>query len=181
MLYHGSSLEGLTELKPFISEHGKSYVYFTKSKVIALFYTVRTVEKPYSWYPYGFNDKGVPVYTEYYPEATQDIYKGKKGYIYVCDDIEETENPTEINSVVVSEKTSVVKGCEYIEDVYETMLSLERKGELIIDRYDLSRKAWVNDVMSKEIDEHDLRGNPKCDYARFIAEHFPEVWNMNVK
>ena len=53
--YHGSPVGGLNELKPFLSEHKKQYVYFTQNPVVALLYAVHSVDKPFSYYPYGFD------------------------------------------------------------------------------------------------------------------------------
>lgn len=83
ILYHGSSVGGLTYLKPFLSEHKKPYVYLSSSPVVALLYTVKPVPKPFSFYPYGF-DKNKVIYNEYYEDGFRDIYMGKKGfYIHV--------------------------------------------------------------------------------------------------
>lgn len=135
MFYHGSSVGDLAELVPFISEHGKPYIYFTTNPVVALFYTVKAVEKPYSWFPYGFKD-GIPVYTEYYPEALADVYKGRKGYIYEFEKIENAENPTEINCACVCSSAIKTEKVTEISHVYEKLLEHEKNGELIIERYE---------------------------------------------
>lgn len=59
ILYHGSPIGGITELKPFLSEHKDSYVYFARNPVVALPYAVKPVPKPFSFYPYGFNGEKV--------------------------------------------------------------------------------------------------------------------------
>lgn len=91
-LYHGSSVGALTELQPFLSEHGKPYIYFSSNPVVALLYSVHPVPKPFSFYPYGF-DRDTVVYSEYYPNAFADIYKGKIGFLYECDHVSETGHP----------------------------------------------------------------------------------------
>ena len=35
--YHGSPIGGLNELQPFLSEHGKPYIYFATNPLVALF------------------------------------------------------------------------------------------------------------------------------------------------
>ena len=112
MFYHGSVIGELTELKPFISEHKKPYIYFTTNPVVALLYCVRPLEKPFSWYTYGFDGDTV-VYSEYYHGAFEDVYKGKKGYLYECENVLNTDNPTSINCAYT---------CEYpvkVDDVTE--------------------------------------------------------------
>ena len=91
IFYHGSSVKGLKELKPFLSEHGKPYIYFATNSLIALLYAVKPVPKPFSFYPYGFDKNGNVVYSEYYENAFYDLYKGKTGYLYECDDLKETD------------------------------------------------------------------------------------------
>lgn len=43
ILYHGSSVGGITELKPYLSEHKKPYVYLASNPVVALLYAVKQV------------------------------------------------------------------------------------------------------------------------------------------
>lgn len=52
---HGSPVGGLDERKPFLWGHGEQYVYFTQNSVVALLYIVHPVNKPFSYYPYGFD------------------------------------------------------------------------------------------------------------------------------
>ena len=101
--YHGSPVGGLNELKPFLSEHEKQYIYFTQNPLVALLYAVHSVDKPFSYYPYGFDKDGTIHYSEYYQDAFSDIYKGKQGYLYECDHISSAGNPTQINGVFVCE------------------------------------------------------------------------------
>ena len=67
--YHGSPVGELNELKPFLSEHEKQYVYFTQNPIVALLYAVHPVDKPFSYYPYGFDKDGTVHYSEYYQNA----------------------------------------------------------------------------------------------------------------
>lgn len=178
MFYHGTSKRNLSELKPQISEHGKSYIYFATNPVVALFYAVKIVEKPFSWYPYGFKN-GVPVYTEYYPDALADVYKGKKGYIYEFEKIEGAENPTEISCACVCTTPVKAEKITEISDVYEKLLEHEKNGELIIEQYETlseKKKAWIENIIKSEIEKHDLKNNPENSYAKFIRKRFPELW-----
>lgn len=67
--YHGSPIGGINELKPFLSEHGKPYIYFAANPLVALLYAVKPVPKPFSFYPYGFDKNGRVVYSEYFENA----------------------------------------------------------------------------------------------------------------
>lgn len=178
MLYHGSSIGKLTELKPFLSEHSKPYIYFASNPVVALFYTVKAVEKPFSWFPYGFKN-GIPVYTEYYPEALADVYKGKMGYIYEFENIDGAKNPTEINCACVCTAPLKTEKITEIPDVYKRLLEHEKNGELIVERYeDLSagRRKWIGETIKSEIREYNLKRNHECSYAEFIKSRFAEIW-----
>lgn len=96
--YHGSPIGGLDELKPFLSEHGKPYIYFSSNPIVALLYAVKPVPKPFSFYPYGFDKNGAVVYSEYFENAFFHLYGGKVGYLYECTHLENTDNPTNIYS-----------------------------------------------------------------------------------
>lgn len=174
MFYHGTSNGNLSELKPQISEHGKPYIYFAANPVVALFYTVKIVEKPFSWFPYGFKS-GIPVYTEYYPDALADVYKGKKGYIYEFENVEEAENPTEISCACVCAKPLKAEKITEIPDVYEKLLEHEKNGELIIERYESLNKSkleWIENTIKSEIKKYNLKTNSDCSYAKFIKSRF---------
>ena len=100
--YHGSPVGGLTELKPFLSEHGKPYLYFAEDPLVALLYAVKPVPKPLSFYPYGFAGDGKVVYSEYFENAFWKLYSGQTGYLYTCSDFVGSENPTKIPGVCTS-------------------------------------------------------------------------------
>ena len=80
VFYHGSPIGNLTELKPFLSEHNKPYIYFSSNPLFALLYAVKPVPKPFSFYPYGF-EKDAGVYSEYFENAFFKLYKKKVGNI----------------------------------------------------------------------------------------------------
>ncbi len=177
LFYHGTSIGNLSELKPQISEHGEAYIYLTTDPVVALFYTVKAVEPPFNWYPYGFKD-GIPVYTEYYPDALADVYKGKRGYIYEFENVEEIRNPTNIGCACVC--TEPLKTGKVIEipDVYEKLLEHEKNGELIIERYsELSENKIdrIKNIIKSEIEKFDLK-NCFNSYSEFIKSRFTDLW-----
>lgn len=176
MFYHGSSIGNLSELFPQISEHERPYIYFVSNPVVALLYTVKPVEKPFSWYPYGFID-GIPVYTEYYRYALADIYKDKVGYIYEFERIENAENPTNINCACVCSKSLKTEKITVIPDVYEKLLEHEKNGELIVERYENlteNRLKQIENIIKSEIDKYNLKYEINS-YAKFLKIRFPEI------
>lgn len=179
-LYHGSSVGGITELKPFLSEHQKPYVYLASNPVVALLYTVKPVPKPFSFYPYGFNGDKV-IYNEYYRDCFQEIYKGKKGFLYECDSPENTENPTAINCAYTCEKPVKISGCTVIDDVYEKFMEYRERGLFEIRPFETIGQRELNfvyDDMRKTIMQHNLKAFPDNPMSQFIMAHFPEIWSV---
>lgn len=180
LYYHGSSVKGLKTLQPYLSEHKEPYIYFATNPVVAAFYMIHVVERPYNWFTYGFNKEGVPTYTEYYPNAMADVYSGKTGYLYECDKVNDIENPTNINCAYVCKNPVPVDKCTEFKDIYEKFLEYEHHGKLIINRYEtLSEKMllFINTTVQAEIKENDLKSHPNLSYSVFLKKHFPEIWN----
>ena len=83
VLYHGSNTGNNKVLKPNQADHDRPYVYLTVMDVVAAFYLCNAVERPYYWFPYGFEtDNDIPVYHELYPNALREVSDGVSGYIY---------------------------------------------------------------------------------------------------
>ncbi len=80
--YHGSSVPNLTELKPFPSNHGKPYVYFSTNAVLALLYAYNPIARPGGFFPYWFDKDGQLHYDEYFPDQLRQIYAGHHGWVY---------------------------------------------------------------------------------------------------
>ena len=178
ILYHGSSVGGFTELKPFLSEHKKPYIYLTSNPVVALLYTVKPVPKPFSFYPYGFSGEKV-VYSEYYKNCFEEIYKGKKGYLYECENVKNIENPTAINCAYTCEEQVKVSKCIEIEDVYNKFMEYKEMGLFEIKFFEqISEKElnFVYDDMKRTIEQYDLKNNPDSPMSEFIKMHFAKAW-----
>lgn len=94
MFYHASSVAGIKELIPNISNHKKPLVYLTNKRENALVYLSNAVEKYckeigfehfgtyYKWGSYGFTKEGILELQEYWENAIEDTYAGVPGYIY---------------------------------------------------------------------------------------------------
>lgn len=178
ILYHGSSVGGITELKPFLSEHKKPYVYLASNPVVALLYSVKPVPKPFSFYPYGFDGEKV-VYSEYYENCFEDIYRGQKGFLYECEDIKNQGNPTEINCAYTCESTVKISRCTKIDDVYKKFIEYKAQGLFEIKPFEsISEKElnFVYDDIRKNIIEHSLKDCPDNPMSQFIVKHFPKIW-----
>jgi hypothetical protein len=178
-LYHGSDIAGLKSLTPFISEHKEPYVYFSADAAVALLYAVHPVEKPFSWYPFGFDGSGSVRYTEYYPDAFADIYRGKAACLYECDDVPDVFNPTDINSVYVCRYPVGIDRVTEFPDVYERFIEYKAEGRFAIKRFeDISAKesAFAGSYLRGLIREHDLHNKPELKISGLIEKHFNDIW-----
>lgn len=177
--YHGSPVGGLNELKPFLSEHGNPYVYFTTNPLVALLYAVKPVPKPFSFYPYGFDEKGTVVYSDYYEDAFYNLYKNRVGYLYECDHLKGLEKPTKIKDVYTSTRPIKVDRMTKIPDLYVFYKQQEEKGLFRIEKNsEIQDKTmcFVFEELRKEIENNSLKHNPQHAMSIFIKEHFPAVW-----
>lgn len=176
--YHGSPVAGLTELKPALSEHGKPYIYFATDPLVALLYAVKPVPKPFSYYPYGFED-GIVVYSDYFENSFETLYKGKTGYLYECDNIVNTQQPTQINCAYTCTENVVVRSATEVSDLYQYYQEQERVGKFRIRRFnEIPEKTmiFIRNDMKNTIDTYDLKKFPENPMSLFIREHFPSVW-----
>lgn len=179
--YHGSPVGGLTELKPFLSEHGQPYVYLAANPLVALLYAVKPVPKPFSFYPYGFDKRGNVVFSEYYENAFYDIYGGKRGYLYECRDLQNVQNPTQISCAYTCPEPVKIKAAVEIPDLYAYYREQEKKGLFFIKPYgEISEKerSLAADAIKKDMDKHQLKNVPEHPMSVFIRKHFPGVWEQ---
>lgn len=184
IFYHGSPVKGVKELKPFLSEHGKPYIYFATNPFVALLYAVKPVPKPFNFYPYGFDKNGNVVYSEYYENAFYDLYKGKTGYLYECDDLKQTDTPTKINCAYATTESIKIDRVTEISDLYLFYKEQEAKGLFSIkQKSKISDKEmnFVLDELRKDIKKYDLKSLPQHAMSIFIQKHFPTIWETDKK
>ena len=173
-LYHCSPTPGLTVLRPSESRFGKPrQVCLASSLPMALLYGIKHFE-----YTYGYTKDGQIYYEEYFPNALEELYRGKAASLYFCarrEDMEATECPNEYvtpNEVPVEEEIP-------IPDVYAALKEQEQRGALKIVRWEdmsLRRRAWVVDVELLTIGEQKLLDQPDGPFARYMLEKYPESW-----
>ena len=78
----------------------------------------------------------------------------------------------DIPFAAVSSKPIQVTSVEYIPDVYEELLKLEKSGKIIIRRYEENsdaKKEWIKKVVLDEFNKHQDRR----DYITFLKGKFP--------
>ena len=185
LFYHGSSLGDLRVLQPFTADHGKPYVYLTTDEVSAGFYAASVVERPYYWFPYGYDPNGKPFYSELYPGAFAEAYQHKPGYLYACElDEKKLLRFASNRNTRMSTEPVVVTRCERIENLHDWFLQREKEGRLTIQRFaDFSQEAlslW-HEVILEELRDACRENEPDNPYARFVQKKLPVVWNRYLR
>ena len=176
-LYHVSPIAGLTVLRPSVSEFfGKpKQVCLASLKPMALLYGIKHFE-----YTYGYTKNRELYYEEYFPDALEELYRGKKASLYRCAWREGMET-TQIPNEYVSAEEVAVEAETLIPDVCEALLEQERLGTLRIVRWaEVSEKtrAWIKQCQMKEILEAGLLAQADSPRARYMREKYPESWAL---
>ena len=82
-----------------------------------------------------YNNNGLQELTERFPNAFEQIYKEKSGFLYFLDSTNFKESQTSFSPEVVSNKKEQVLHCEVIDDCYEKVCEMEKNNEVILFRY----------------------------------------------
>ncbi len=181
ILYHGSNTADIETLVPHQSDHDRPYIYMSTIDVVAAFYLCNAVERPYYWFPYGFDrETGVPVYHELFPGALKEVSRGVSGYIYEVEAEEEDVLPfRNIPCARLATKPVRVVRATKVEDAYSLFMDYVAQGKMKVGRYeDKTEKQlenWHNMILAY-IREKDMIKTPDCSYALYIQKKFPRVW-----
>ena len=185
MYYHASRRAGIRVLEPHVSNHGVPLIYFSDRRENVLPYLSNAVAKycretgfahtgPWTkWAAYGFNADGRLRLEEYYPNATEETYRGVSGYIYQVSRIIPTADDIQIPHAFATARQVVVKGCEFVPDAYEAILKAEGLGLIEIARYERLASspefmAWNRETILREYRE----SADKPDYRHFLRGKF---------
>ena len=177
--FHGSKTKGLTELKPFSSNYSnlkKPLVYLTTSKQLALHYIWDEKRIGVKMPMLDIRKDGVLVFQEMFSGALEYFYKGVSGYIYHCIGDYEISMDAGVYTCATSSEPVPVNDFEYIEDVYESIISYADKGTFIYEKYE-DLPQWRIDVIRGHIMRFIKRNDLLTDIThpgyRFIQEKFP--------
>lgn len=178
-LYHGSGIKGITVLKPNLADHDRPYVYLSTVDVVAAFYLCNAVQRPYYWFPYGF-DREIPIYNELYSNALREVSEGVSGCIYTVRVSESDVLPFKnIPCARLSTVPLAVSDQIIVDDAYELFKKYERQGKMKIGRYeDKSQREleMFDKMIIAYMREKSMQSAPDCSYARFVREKLPNVW-----
>ena len=189
MYYHASLIGGLTRLEPRISNHGVPLVYLSKKRENVLVYLSNAIERFckdtgfqyngqwHKWGPYGFGEDGRIRLEEYYPDALESTYRGVSGYIYCIENIIDSGYELNIPEAATSAVAVTVIGAEYVPDAYEAILEAEKKGLIVITRFDeLTDKKidWLKRIITEEYS----RTEDHPEYRYFLRSKFPDIISL---
>lgn len=180
-LYHGSNIGDIKILEPRQADHDRPYVYMTTIDVIAAFYLCNAVEKPYYWFPYGFDkDSDVPIYHELYPDALKQVSENVSGYIYEVEANDSQVIPFKNIPCarLATEPIEVVNSIR-IENAYELFMEYIRQGKMHLGRFEDKTEQqldWWYSSIADYMAEKDMVKTPDCSYAVFIRKKLPQVW-----
>lgn len=180
ILYHGSSTGGIQVLEPRLADHDRPYIYLSTLRIVAGFYLVNAVDRPYYWFPYGFDKNGGVFYDELYPHALREVSEGKSGYIYTVEAEESAVLPfKDIPCARLGTAPMAVADCQSIPDCYRWLLEQEKAGAFTLLRFeDKTEKQlqWSYNSILRYIAEKNMIQTPDCSYAKFVQLKFPQVW-----
>ena len=184
MFYHASNRGDLKILKPHVSSHGKSWVYFSTKRENILVYLSNAVEKHIKekynrplqkyekWASYGITNDGKVRVEEYYPNATKETFGGVSGYIYSVNNLQNPQPLRGIKDVFVIQDEVSVDGVEYVEDAYVEILKAEQEGKIVVERYEEisdQKRQWIHNIILSE-----YQNSENDDYKEFLLDKF--IW-----
>jgi len=183
MYYHASQTKGIKELEPKVSNHNIPLIYFSDKRENVLVYLSNAIEKHckqtnfnydgnYSkWGPYSFTKEGKLQLEEYYPNATEETYKGVSAYIYYVKEIPGKQKLEDIPHAYKTNIKTKVDYVEYIPDAYKAIMDAVNKDEIILVKYTdfiKQKQEWLEKTIKKEYQEAD--NHP--EYKYFLEAKF---------
>ena len=183
LLYHGSNIIGLKRLKPDLADHDRPYVYLTTLETVAALYLCNAVERPYYWFPYGF-EKGseIPVYHELYPDALRQVSEGVSGCIYIVD-ASETQFVPFRNIPCARLGTTPLDVTDHIDvqNAFELLKKYIGDGKLKVSKYEdktVEQLEWWYSAVADYMTEKNMIETPDCSYASFVKNKLPRAWEI---
>ena len=180
--FHGTIRKGLTELKPnasLFSNLKEPLVYLTTSRQLALHYIWDEERIGVKMPMLDIRKDGILVFQEMFSGALEYFYKGVSGYVYRCVGDYHLNSAVGVHSCATSSTPVPVTDFEYIEDVYESIISYGDKDTFIYERYE-DLPQWRIDVIRghiiRFIKRYNLLNNMTHPSYRFIQEKFPQYW-----
>jgi len=180
--YHGSSVGGLKELIPFAkpwSNLKEPLVYMTSSKQLAAHYIWPTEKYEIKSPMLDIRPDGTLVFQEMFSGALEYFYKGLSGWIYQCDGDFQYNEDAGVFTTATSATPVPVASAEFVEDVYEHIMSYAEQGKFIYEKFE-SLRPYRHDIIRgiiyRSIKNDDLFNNPSHPNYSFIPDKYPQYW-----
>ena len=176
VVYHGSKIQNLKKIEPRKSTHG-NYVYATPDKVLALNFSGRCGDDlTYDIGHFSTGESGPWELIENIPLAFDKMFSNSSS-IYTLPDETFKDIHTGFKEVVSEVAVDVIDE-EYCENVYQGLLSAQKKGLVKIYRYPNAPKSYDSkeDIIAKWIyyKEKLNKNFTKNEFDRLVYLH-PEL------
>ena len=132
MLYHVSSVSGLTILEPRLSTHGKAYVYAVENLTTGLLFGARHDDFDFL---ISTTEEDIPVIEECYPGTFESVYRNRGCSVYEVSDDGFLRNATGWSTELVCEHDVAVVREFRVDNLYDRLLKEADAGRLVIRRY----------------------------------------------
>ena len=152
VVYHGTTVQGLKYLEPYLSTHKKRFVYASCSIAMAALF----IPSEHGDYltKIGLEDKKKLYIAERLPNILVKLYKNLTGSIYELDGKQFHHMDGLMSIECVSSKNVPVKNEITIPDVLNLLYEFERKGLLSIYKFD-NLPSWIptdkSDLVEKSV------------------------------
>lgn len=181
LLYHGSAVPDLTELRPLSKLHDadRRVVYLSSSVPYALLYIwdAEKMQCAEKWVT-GWLRNGVTYYEEQFPGQLKAFYAGVRGYVYSALRRGDMQPVRKREDMFCCDAPVSVYRVTEIPDVYEALLRYEEQGLFRVFRFEeasAEKQAELVDRIAADIAEENLLGQDS-EKARFMKRYFVRAW-----
>ena len=183
LLFHGSAVSGLRELKPLSKLHDSEQraVYLSSSIPYILLY-IWDAEKTGSsrkWVT-AWLENGVAHYEEQFPGQLRAFYEGVQGYVYSTLPGEGMQSVQNREGMFFSTEPVDVYRVTDVRDVYRELLRYEKEGSFKLHRFEDAppeKQAELTERIAAYIKESGLP-TQDSEHAHFMERYFTDAWKV---
>jgi len=169
IIYHGSTIDNLTEITPNKCKHDNAYVYASLNKALCIIFSVKRIcEDIY----FCTNTFGKTEIYEMYEGAFEDRFLNKSTNLYKLP-LSYFKNETEYIELVSTKPVPVIS-VEKIENAADYLLALEQKHQVKIYRYNKlnkKNKDWIDEKLKKALNKYKTFKYLTEDEFNRLSEH----------
>lgn len=175
-IYHVSTRDDITVLKPQVSTHGKPYVYGTENLEFALLFGSKNRHGDFDGI-YGIDENGTAFFEEAFENSLKERFDGQSCYIYELDPTDFQQGKTSFHGEVVSEKPVKVLSCTKVENVYDRLQEASKEGKIKLTEFkkdDPEYTAKIDEHVTERMDRFHITNKYAKGY-KFCKEKFPHL------